>query len=187
MGTVLTKILNKLNGTKEKRILILGLDATGKTTILNQLCTPNCTNNTSFHAPTIGFNVEQVRYKKIKFTFWDIGGDECIRFLWRRYYSGTNGLVFVVDSQDKQRLDITRMELNLLLDEPELRGVPVLVFANKQDLPGTINAIEMENRLGLSSCREHQYHVQSSIATTGNGLSEGLDWLCDVLDEGLTE
>jgi len=86
--------------------------------------------------PVVGFNVETVTYKNVKFNVWDVGGQDKIRPLWRHYYTGTQGLVFVVDSQDRERIDEAKQELHRILSDREMKDCLLLVFANKQDLPG---------------------------------------------------
>merc|ERR1711971_275324 len=131
--------------------------------------------------PTIGFNVETVEYKNINFTVWDIGGQDKIRPLWRHYYSGAQGLIFVVDSNDRDRVEEAREELTKVLEEEEMRDAVLLVFANKQDLPNSMTAAEVTEKLGLQSMRNRQWFIQSARATTGDGLYEGLDWLSRTL------
>ena len=132
--------------------------------------------------PTIGFNVETVEYKNISFTVWDVGGQDKIRPLWRHYYQNTQGLIFVVDSNDRNRADAARDELHRMLGEDELRDSVLLVFANKQDLPDAMGASEMTERLGLHSLqRNRTWYIQACCATTGDGLFEGLDWLSETL------
>lgn len=75
-------------------------------------------------------------YKNVKFNVWDVGGQDKIRPLWRHYYTGTQGLVFVVDSQDRERVDEAKQELHRILSDREMKDCLLLVFANKQDLPG---------------------------------------------------
>ena len=130
---------------------------------------------------SIGFNVEQVDYKNISFTVWDVGGQDKIRPLWRHYYQNTEGLIFVVDSNDTDRLEAARDELHKMLNEDELRNAVVLVFANKQDLPNALSTSEMTEQLGLHQLRSRQWYIQAACATTGDGLYEGLDWLSGVL------
>jgi small GTP-binding protein len=79
-----------------------------------------------------GFNVETVEYKNISFTVWDVGGQDKIRPLWRHYFQNTQGLIFVVDSNDRERVGEGREELMRMLAEDELRDAVLLVFANKQ-------------------------------------------------------
>lgn len=107
MGLAISKLFDRIFGKKDMRILMLGLDAAGKTTILYKLKLGDVVSS----VPTIGFNVETVEYKNIKFTVWDVGGQDKIRLLWRHYYQNTQGLIFVVDSSDKDRIDIAREEL----------------------------------------------------------------------------
>lgn len=131
--------------------------------------------------PTIGFNVETVEYKNISFTVWDVGGQDKIRPLWRHYYQNTQGLVFVVDSNDRDRIEAAREELHKMINEDELRDAVILVYANKQDLPNAMTAPEVTDKLGLHSLRSRNWYIQACRATTGDGLYEGLDWLSATL------
>jgi len=133
--------------------------------------------------PTIGFNVETVNYKNINFTVWDVGGQGKIRPLWRHYYQNTEAIIFVVDSNDRDRIDAARDELHRLLSDDELRNSILLVFANKQDLPNAMNASEMADKLALHSLHARQWFIQSCCATSSDGLYEGLDWLATTLQK----
>merc|ERR1711959_775130 len=113
-----------------------------------------------------GFNVEEVEYKNISFTVWDIGGQDKIRKLWRYYYHGTDGAIFVVDSSDRDRFEDAKEELFRMLNEDEMRDAVLLVFANKQDLPHAMDATEVSEKLGLGSLGKRQWFVQSACATT---------------------
>ena len=86
--------------------------------------------------PTVGFNVETVSYKNVKFNVWDVGGQDKIRPLWRHYYTGTQGLIFVVDCADRERIDEARRELHKIINDREMKDAIILVFANKQDVKG---------------------------------------------------
>ena len=97
----------------------------------------------------VGFNVETVTYKNVKFNVWDVGGQDKIRPLWRHYYTGTQGLVFVVDSQDRERIDEARQELHRILSDREMKDCLLLVFANKQDLPGGASPCHVVPRMSL--------------------------------------
>ncbi|PPQ70697.1 hypothetical protein CVT24_000179 [Panaeolus cyanescens] len=173
MGANLSKALGKIFGNKEMRLLMLGLDAAGKTTILYKLKL----NQSVTTIPTVGFNVETVTYKNVKFNVWDVGGQDKIRPLWRHYYTGTQGLVFVVDSQDRERIDEAKQELHRILSDREMKECLLLVFANKQDLPGAMSPAEVTEKLGLHKMRDRSWYVHPSCATTGEGLFEGLQWL----------
>jgi len=177
MGLAFTKIWQRMIGKTEMRILMVGLDAAGKTTILYKLKLGEVVTT----IPTIGFNVETVEYKNLSFTVWDVGGQDKIRPLWRHYYQGTNGLIYVVDSNDRDRIEDAREELTKMINEDEMKDAVVLVFANKQDLPNAMTAAEITEKLGLHNLRNRQWFIQSACATTGDGLYEGLDWLSRTL------
>eukprot|EP00457_Paulinella_chromatophora_P014945 gb/GEZN01015454.1/.p1 GENE.gb/GEZN01015454.1/~~gb/GEZN01015454.1/.p1 ORF type:complete len:192 (-),score=32.83 gb/GEZN01015454.1/:212-787(-) len=186
MGNTIAAMFSKLLGNKEARILMVGLDAAGKTTILYKLKLGEVVTT----IPTIGFNVETVEYRKISFTVWDVGGQSKIRPLWRHYYQNTQGIIFVVDSNDRDRiddsadlLDSAKEELQRMLSEDELRDAALLVFANKQDLPNAMKVQEVTERLGLNRLRNRQWYIQGSSAPTGDGLYEGLDWLSTVISK----
>ncbi|CAE8742738.1 unnamed protein product [Polarella glacialis] len=174
-------------------ILILGLDSllsdaqllssqlppdnAGKTTILYRLQVDEVVQT----IPTIGFNVETVQYKNIKFQVWDLGGQTSIRPYWRCYYPNTNAIIYVVDSADPDRIGDSKEELRLMLEEEELKSVTLLVLANKQDLPGAMSAAEVSESLGLTAIRNRQWAIFQTSALKGSGINEGLDWLVSVL------
>lgn len=156
---------------------MVGLDAAGKTTILYKLKLGEVVTT----IPTIGFNVETVELKNISFTVWDVGGQDKIRPLWRHYFQNTQGVIFVVDSNDRERCNEAREELIRMLAEDELRDALLLVIANKQDLPHAMSAAEITDKLGLHNLHHRNWYVQAACATSGQGLYEGLDWLSQQL------
>jgi len=177
MGASFGKLFARLFGKEDMRILMVGLDAAGKTTILYKLKLGEIVTT----IPTIGFNVETVEYKNINFTVWDVGGQDKIRPLWRHYFQNTQGLIFVVDSNDRERINEANEELQKMLNEDELRDAVLLVFCNKQDLPNAMSVAEVTDKLGLHSLRNRKWYIQSTCATSGDGLYEGLDWLSNTL------
>ncbi|XP_056138678.1 ADP-ribosylation factor 4 [Lampris incognitus] len=179
MGLTISSLFGRLFGKKQMRILMVGLDAAGKTTILYKLKLGEIVTT----IPTIGFNVETVEYKNICFTVWDVGGQDKIRPLWRHYFQNTQGLIFVVDSNDRERVSESAEELSKMLQEDELRDAVLLVFANKQDLPNALSVSELTDKLGLQSLRSRTWYVQATCATQGTGLYEGLDWLSNELSK----
>ncbi|CAM4579886.1 ADP-ribosylation factor 4 [Siphateles boraxobius] len=179
MGLTISSLFGRLFGKKQMRILMVGLDAAGKTTILYKLKLGEIVTT----IPTIGFNVETVEYKNICFTVWDVGGQDKIRPLWRHYFQNTQGLIFVVDSNDRERVAESAEELSKMLQEDELRDAVLLVFANKQDLPNAMAVSELTDKLGLQSLRSRTWYVQATCATQGTGLYEGLDWLSNELSK----
>mmetsp|Transcript_51989 Transcript_51989/g.135753 ORF Transcript_51989/g.135753 Transcript_51989/m.135753 type:complete len:180 (+) Transcript_51989:235-774(+) len=169
LGSIFKRLISK----REIRILMVGLDAAGKTTILYKLKLGEQVTT----IPTIGFNVESVEYKNINFTVWDVGGQDKIRPLWRHYFLNTDAIIFVVDCNDRDRVMEARDELHRMLGEEELANSALLVFANKQDLPNAMNAADVTDKLGLHSLRQRNWYIQATCATSGEGLYEGLDWL----------
>ena len=155
----------------------VGLDAAGKTTILYKLKLGEVVNT----VPTIGFNVETVEYKKVKFNVWDVGGQDKIRSLWRYYFQNTDCLIFVVDSNDPARMEDARRALHSMLEEDELRDASVLILANKQDMPRALSCSEVTRELELHALTGHKWYIQSCCATSGDGLFEGLDWVSDTV------
>uniref|UniRef100_A0A7M5WTI2 ADP-ribosylation factor n=2 Tax=Clytia hemisphaerica TaxID=252671 RepID=A0A7M5WTI2_9CNID len=174
---IMHSIFKQFIGKKEIRILMVGLDAAGKTTILYKLKLGEVV----LSIPTIGFNVETVEYKNINFTVWDVGGQHKIRPLWRHYFSNTQGIIFVVDSNDRERIGEAKEELDNMLNDHDLRDASLLVFANKQDLPNALSASQITEKLGLLDIRNRSWYTQATCAGNGNGLYEGLDWLAEDL------
>ena len=179
MGASFSVLWLRIVGRTEAKIVMVGLDAAGKTTILYNLKLGEVVTT----IPTIGFNVETVEYKNISFTVWDIGGQDKIRKLWRYYYMGINAIIYVVDSNDHERVSVAQEELSVMLSEPDLRDAALLVFANKQDLPNSLSVSDISTKLDLHSMRNRKWFIQSTCATTGHGLYEGLDWLARALSE----
>ncbi|XP_077060316.1 ADP-ribosylation factor 4-like [Siphateles boraxobius] len=179
MGNYFSRVFSRLFVKKQIRLLMVGLDAAGKTTVLYKLKLGEVVTT----IPTIGFNVETVDYNNISFTVWDVGGQTKIRGLWKYYYQYTEGLIFVVDSSDPERIETAAEELKMMLAEDEMRDAVLLVLANKQDLPKAMTVSELTDRLGLHTLRGRQWFVQATCAVQGSGLYEGLDWLSDQLSK----
>ncbi|KAG6772925.1 hypothetical protein POTOM_024355 [Populus tomentosa] len=190
MGLLFSRMFSSLFGNKEARILVLGLDNAGKTTILYRLQMGEVVST----IPTIGFNVETVQYNNIKFQVWDLGGQTSIRHIcafgfhiapyWRCYFPNTQAVIYVVDSSDTQRIGIAKEEFHSILEEEELKGAVVLIFANKQDLPGALDAAAVTEALELHKIKSRQWAIFKACATKGEGLFEGFDWLSNTLKAG---
>ncbi|KAE8664116.1 ADP-ribosylation factor [Hibiscus syriacus] len=156
---------------------MLGLDAAGKTTILYKLHIGEVLST----VPTIGFNVEKVQYKNVMFTVWDVGGQEKLRPLWRLYFNNTDGLIYVVDSLDRERIGKAKHEFQTIINDPFMLNSVILVFANKQDMKGAMSPMEVCEGLGLFDLKNRKWHIQGTCAHRGDGLYEGLDWLAGTL------
>mmetsp|Transcript_21655 Transcript_21655/g.49312 ORF Transcript_21655/g.49312 Transcript_21655/m.49312 type:complete len:177 (+) Transcript_21655:97-627(+) len=157
---------------KECDILMIGLDNAGKTTILYKLNVDEVVAT----APTVGFNVEQVKSGSATFTVWDCGGQKKIRHLWRQYYARAQGIIFVVDANDHERLGEAKEELQGVLGEDAVQDTVVLVLANKQDMPTSLKEEALGEALSLGTVKQ-KLRLQLACALDGQGLSDGLDWL----------
>uniref|UniRef100_H3CQJ3 ADP-ribosylation factor-like protein 14 n=2 Tax=Tetraodon nigroviridis TaxID=99883 RepID=H3CQJ3_TETNG len=157
---------------KQAQVLLLGLDGSGKTTLLYKMKY----NESVMTVPTVGFNVETLNTdrSRLALTVWDVGGQKKMRPHWRHYYADTAGLLFVVDSCDQKRLDEACKELHRILRYECLRGVPLVVLANKQDLRGALGPEDLCLKLDLRIiCEGRAWFIQPCSATTGTGLEEG--------------
>ncbi|KAL8160174.1 hypothetical protein V2J09_001711 [Rumex salicifolius] len=201
MGQAFRKLFDTFFGNTEMRVVMLGLDAAGKTTILYKLHIGEVLST----VPTIGFNVEKVQYKNVIFTVWDVGGQEKLRPLWRHYFNNTDGLIYVVDSLDRERISKAKQEFQDIISDPFMLNSVILVFANKQDLStfceqkldtrltqfslllhckrGAMTPMEVCQGLGLFDLKNRKWHIQGTCALKGDGLYEGLDWLSSTLKE----
>ena len=173
MGILISTLIDRFFPKRPCRIIMLGLDNAGKTTVLYKLKLGEVVST----IPTIGFNVETVEYKNISFTVWDIGGQTKIRPLWQHYYENCDGIIYVVDSSDSLRMKEAREELEEVLGDDRLRDSSLLVFANKQDMPGALNPTEVTGKLGLAELKTREWFIQSTCAVTGEGIVDGLEWL----------
>mmetsp|Transcript_7454 Transcript_7454/g.31581 ORF Transcript_7454/g.31581 Transcript_7454/m.31581 type:complete len:192 (-) Transcript_7454:1288-1863(-) len=187
MGNLFTSLFDGifpyLEADTECRLLMLGLDSAGKTTVLYKMKL----GETLMTIPTIGFNIETITYKQLKMTVWDIGGQDRIRALWMNYFGGSHGLIFVVDSSNLEKFPVARRELTAIVNASEMASLrAVLVLANKFDLPGACTVREVVLEMDLEQVlKNHLWFAQSTCATTGEGLHEGMTWLCNQLREEL--
>ena len=172
MGLLASKVWNYFTSIKDCRIILLGLDAAGKTTITYKMKLGEVLSST----PTIGFNVETIEFRNIKFNIWDIGGQTKLRSLWRHYFPNTNGIIFVIDSSDRARIGEAKKEIDFLMQDEDLKGCPQLILANKLDL-GVMSVAEVIDKLDLQSIRGRDWFCQGCSALTGTGLYEGFDWM----------
>jgi len=184
MGGILVKLAEKVSRKhyrrwcRKYRVVMLGLDASGKTTILYRLARGDLVRT----LPTVGFNVQTIWYRKVALLTWDVGGQKKLRKLWKHYLKNTQGLIFVVDSSDRDRLYDAKYELKRLMEQPEQRREVLLVLANKQDLPKALRPEQIARKLKLKKiARKAKWHVQGTVATTGDGLYEAFEWFATVL------
>lgn len=153
------------------------MDNAGKTTLLKQLASEEVTHVT----PTAGFNIKSVVADGYKLNVWDIGGQSKIRPYWKNYLDNTDVLIYVVDCSDRKRVPETSEELMDLLNDEKLTDVPLLVFANKQDLSNVLPAAEIAESLGLVKLENRIWQIMGCSAIDGTGVKEGMDWICSTI------
>jgi len=174
----LKKILVKL-GLKSKKssLLVIGLDNGGKTTIINNLKADKQEN--SEVTPTVGFTVETFKLNKVKMTVMDMSGQAKYQKLWKCYYNDAKALMFVIDAADSSRFEEAKTVLCDVFADESIRKLPLLVFANKSDLPEACQAVEVSEKIDLIGTLHAQraWHIQASSAITGEGVEEGMKWL----------
>ncbi|CAN0018719.1 unnamed protein product [Ascophyllum nodosum] len=183
MGQFVSRLVNIITGFQEKRLLLLGLDGAGKTSLLYKLHLEEVVHT----IPTVGFNVERVEYRKMEMIIWDIGGQTKLRPLWRHYFVNTDALIYMIDSSDTSRIEEARDELFKVLKDVNMSECrSILILLNKQDLPGAINPSVMIDKFGwkdgeANPLKQRRWYIQGCCAVTGEGVFEGLDWLCESL------
>eukprot|EP00435_Cladocopium_sp_Y103_P037465 s430_g9.t3 len=162
----LTRLCYSINGSPEVKMLMVGLESSGKSSILQKLQLGKVATST----PAEGYQVESLQYKNTSITVLDVGGEkqEKLRPLWRQYFKGTTRLIFVVDSTDRDRLEEAREELNLILNEDEMSNAVLLIWANKQDLPEAMSKNELIDALSLNTLRRRQWFIQTASAVSGD-------------------
>lgn len=182
MFSLLYGLWKYLFSKSEFHVLILGIDKAGKTTLLEKLKTlysdieglpPDRI------VPTVGLNIGRVEAHKAKLIFWDLGGQLGLRTIWEKYYEEAHAVLYVVDSVSKTRFEDTKSTLEKVLRHPDLQGAPVLIFANKQDLAGAVNAEELSEFLDIKEQNGRLTRVQGISAYEGSGIQEGVLWLVE--------
>ena len=171
---------NKLKSLFEKKanILMLGLDSAGKTTILYKLKLDTIVST----IPTVGFNVENVKFKSLNMTIWDVGGQERIRPLWRHYYNNIDAIIFIIDSNDIGRMDEVKHELQYLTSEEQLKNAVLLILCNKQDLPNALSIDKIGELIEINKIKQ-KWFVQETTAIYNKGIMEGLEWLYNNIEK----
>ena len=178
MGFIISKILEFFTKNRNNfKIIILGIQEAGKTTILYRLSLGQLVKTT----PTIGSNVEELTYNNVKFQAWDLGGQESTRTVWDVYYMNTDAVVYVIDSQDDDNFEISKSEFHKVIANQNLKNSVILIFANKQDLPGAKNINKIVEDYEFNKIKNHIWHIQPCSAVKGDGLVNGIKWLSDQL------
>ena len=177
MGFIFSKILDFFSRSRSNfKIIILGIQNAGKTTILYRLSIGQLVKTT----PTIGSNVEEISYNNVKLQAWDLGGQQSTRSVWDVYFVNTDAIIYVIDTHD-ETYDDSKTQFYKLLSNEALKNAIILIYANKQDLPGAKNVAEIIQIYELDTIKDHIWHIQPCSAQTGEGLITGMKWLSDQL------
>lgn len=163
-------------GEKEVKMVLIGLDLAGKTSVLNRLRFGEAGSTT----PTVGFNYETFVYKGTSFDIWDTGGQDKLRDLWRHYYEEVDGVLFVVDSTDEDRLNEAKEELHKAMRDIHLKDAFLCVLANKRDLENCMSSEQMKQGLQLDSFYGRNWTIFEVSALKGIGLYDALDWVAKI-------
>ena len=166
-----------LFGKKEFRIILLGLNGAGKKTIISKLKRTTFKSNPKY----VGHILEYCNYKNLNIILWETYGQYKLRALWKHFYQNTAGVIFVVDSNDKESIEDAAIELQKALNEEELKDCCILVMANKEDINSALSKDEVTEKLGMENLQGKKWLVESTSAITGKGLQEGLDWILSEL------
>jgi len=193
MYTLLSGLYKYLTQKDEFFILILGLDNAGKTTFLESAKTKLITNHQGVNlqkiTTTVGLNLGKIDTHGVRLNFWDLGGQEELQALWDKYYQECHAIIYVVDSNDRERIEQSKETFTAMIKNENIRGVPLLVAANKQDLVDCMGVREVkplfESNLELVGAREVMTLATSGL--TGDGVVEGIDWVaqCVVRNEAV--
>ncbi|XP_029369990.1 ADP-ribosylation factor-like protein 11 [Echeneis naucrates] len=161
--------MGQARSSSSPQVILMGLDSAGKSTLLARLLTGQVMDT----SPTIGFNVGTLDLdKNTSLTVWDVGGQKSMRSSWRYYLDDCKALVFVVDSSDPGRMGEAQKALKKILSEDNLQGVPLMVLANKKDLPNSMTIREVSTHLDLPSHTDRLWEIQGCSALKGLGLQQ---------------
>lgn len=169
----------------EFHVLILGIDKSGKTTLLEKLKS-QYSNTEGLPpdriVPTVGLNIGRIEVSNTKLAFWDLGGQLGLRSIWEKYYDEAHAVIYVVDAACTSRFEDSKSALEKVLQHEDLQGAPVLILANKQDLEEAVSTDELSQYLDIKKLDERDYKFQAVSAFDGLGIKEGVNWLVDAME-----
>ncbi|KAL2341243.1 hypothetical protein Fmac_009183 [Flemingia macrophylla] len=169
----------------ELHVLILGIDKAGKTTLLEKM--KSVYSNIEGIPPdriipTVGLNIGRIEVANNKLVFWDLGGQPGLRSIWEKYYEEAHAVVFVIDASCPSRFEDAKSALEKVLRHEDLQGAPLLILANKQDLPEAVSAEELAQYLDLKKLDERVFMFEAVSAYDGMGIRESAEWLVEVME-----
>jgi small GTP-binding protein len=182
MGGVGSEVVSFVSPRKEAGVIIVGPDEAGKTTLLFRLT--GVTPAREIEA-TVGFELDTLQIGNLHLHFWNLGGGTPLRPMWRMYFREARAVIFVIDSADRTRMGLAVTEFTHLLDEAELRGVPILIIANKKDKPERMERTEFVAWFHLSDIQDREWALYYTDALTGEGVSEALEWMSRRLEANM--
>ena len=178
MGFILSKIIEFFSRNRNNfKIIIVGMQNAGKTTILYRLSLGQFVKTN----PTIGSNAEEIKYDNVIFQAWDLGGQESTRSVWDVYYMNTDAVVYVIDSVDEEYYEESKSQFHKVLNHQMLKNTLILILANKQDQPGAKTVHKIIEDYELDKIKDHIWHIQPCSALKGEGLETGIKWLSEQL------
>jgi len=133
--------------------------------------------------PTVGLNIGRMEDANAKLVFWDLGGQVGLRAIWEKYYEEAHAIMYVIDAATASSFEDAKSALDKVIRHEHLRGAPLLIVANKQDLPGVINDEELAKFLNLKELDERPYMFQAVSAYDGRGIKSGIDWLVEQMEK----
>ncbi|MHA1211287.1 MAG: ADP-ribosylation factor family protein [Candidatus Heimdallarchaeota archaeon] len=172
-------ILQRLfrNKTKKVNLTICGLDKAGKTTIVNYLIHGEFKET----IPTMGLNREKINLPKLQLDIFDLGGQTNFRPIWSDYNEESDGLIFVVDASDKERIEESSEIFHDILDHQINQNIPVMILLNKCDIHDRIELVQFIRSFGLSNPNlEIKWSIFETSAKSGLGVVDSFSWLVDV-------
>ncbi|EMR10551.1 hypothetical protein PNEG_01257 [Pneumocystis murina B123] len=164
---------------KEIRILMLGLDNAGKSTIVKKISGEDVTTI----SPTVGFNIKTLIWDCYKLNIWDIGGQKVLRGYWRNYFECTDAIVWTVDLTDRMRVKECCEVLKILLKEDRLLGTSLLILGNKCDMESGMDIEELKSYLELEDITSHSYNIFKVSALLGLKLYDAFKWLIEDIEK----
>lgn len=183
MYTLLSGLYRAVTQKDEFFVLILGLDNAGKSTFLEsakaQFTKGYRGVNPAKITTTVGLNIGKIDTEGIRLNFWDLGGQEELQALWDKYYAECHAVIYTVDSNDRDRIQESKLSFDAMIANENLSGVPLLVLANKQDLPDCMGVREVKPIFheNAESIGNRECMVLPTSGLTGDGVAEGIDWL----------
>ncbi|WVQ82008.1 hypothetical protein IAT38_004135 [Cryptococcus sp. DSM 104549] len=177
MAAIFSSLFNWLRSlffAKHLEVTIVGLQASGKTSLVNVLGSNQWSEDV---VPTVAFNLRQVRKGNVTMKVWDVAGQPKFRGMWDRYCRGADAIIYVVDAADRNSIPIATSELHALISLPALASVPLLVLANKNDLDGVLGVDELIKQMRLGEIGGRVVSCYSTSNKTKHNLDIVLAWL----------